>query len=97
MLGLRVVDEVFEMSSESDWHCWNIMQCNNDECLARKQGNKPCWEVASEFEDYRTALNVCSDCLVYVSKQENATLSKEEIETILEKKGICILKKKCLK
>lgn len=74
--------------------CWDIMQCENAACSARENG-KACWEVAGELEDYRSALNICSDCLVYLSQQQNGTLSREEIDEILQKKGVCILQKKC--
>lgn len=97
MLETIVLNEVYGMSPEFNWHCWNIMQCEKEECSARENGDKPCWVVASELEDYRAALNVCSDCLVFVSRQKNTTLSKEEIEEILKKKGVCVLKEKCSK
>ena len=85
------------MTEEFDWHCWKIMQCNNEECSARKHDDKPCWMLARELEDYRTALNVCSDCLVYLSRQNNTILSQDEIKEILRKKGVCVLEKRCKK
>ncbi len=50
--------------------CWEITGCGRqNDCkvwqLAKSNG-KPCWEVVSSFDDYRTALNVCGDCIVSV-------------------------------
>ncbi len=94
MLGQFVFTEVESMSSDSKVSCWNIMQCDNERCSARENG-KACWEVADELDDYRSALNVCSDCLVYLSQHQNSVLSREEIEEILQKKGVCLLMEKC--
>ena len=82
--------------SPIDWLCWKITKCvNTDDCPARERGNIPCWELARELEDYRTILNVCEDCLVYISRHKNSILSEDEIQEIMEKKGVCILAEKC--
>ena len=86
MLGAVVLnDEVGGiMARDFNWSCWKITQCDNKECLARNEENKSCWQIASELGDYRTALNVCTDCLVYLSQHENTILSPDEIQNILE-------------
>jgi len=83
------------VSVSSQYTCWEIMQCGNQRCLARVQRNIPCWEIASKLDDYRSALNVCSDCLVYLSYHKNPILSAQEIEEILKQKGVCILRDRC--
>ncbi|MDH5299394.1 MAG: hypothetical protein OEV91_10285 [Desulfobulbaceae bacterium] len=76
--------------------CWEITKCQGTEaCPARLSAGTPCWEIARELDDYRNALNVCKDCLVYVSKQEQAVLSDADIRTILAKKGVCVLATGC--
>ena len=50
--------------------CWEMTGCGRqDACkvlaLAKLEG-KPCWEVVEAFDDYRSALNVCGDCVVSV-------------------------------
>jgi len=80
----------------TSWHCWEITKCvGTEECPARQSEDIPCWEIAREMDDYRTALNVCKDCIVFISKQGTSTLADEEIERILERKGVCVLMSSC--
>ncbi len=82
--------------SSTEWLCWKITKCfNTENCPARERENIPCWELARELDDYRTVLNVCEDCLVYLSRHKNSVLSEAEIQDIMEKKGVCILKERC--
>lgn len=71
--------------------CWEITGCSKkDKCLVYKQSvlsGRPCWEVVTSFDDYRNALNVCGDCVVYVMKQTSGVLSVAQIEEIMAKKG----------
>ncbi len=81
---------------QSDLTCWDITQCRrSDNCPARLQPDRPCWEIAKEMGDYRSNFKICHDCLVYLTKQANAILSSREIEQILEKKGVCVLASSC--
>lgn len=84
------------MSPETEWQCWKIIGCVNENCPARNQSNRTCWEIASELDDYRTAMNICRDCLVYLAKNKNSILSETEISEILTRKGVCALAEKCL-
>ena len=80
------------MGSQCDLFCWEIMQCeNSDDCPVRENPEKPCWEIARKFEDFRKANNICRDCIVHVLKSENSVLSKQEIHKIMEKKTSCKL------
>ncbi len=45
--------------------------------------------------DYQATLNVCADCLVYLSQHENSILSPDEIKNIIETKRECVLRGKC--
>ena len=86
------------MMIQDEWHCWQITLCGSEEsCLAWKQGleNRPCWEVAQELDDYRSALNVCKDCIVFISKENSAALSEEEVQKIMERKIECVLATQC--
>ncbi|MDA8165650.1 MAG: hypothetical protein M0017_11535 [Desulfobacteraceae bacterium] len=75
--------------------CWKITNCRRNECcLGQHAEEKQCWEVASELDDYRSAMNVCKDCIVYITKQANSVLTEAEITVIMERKG-CILTQKC--
>lgn len=79
------------------WPCWKITGCTKkDQCPAGQQEGKECWEVANEMDDYRASMKICEDCLVYLSKGDNSVLTPEEIETIMAKKGVCVLASKCL-
>lgn len=78
------------MSHKSDIPCWEIMKCESTEsCPARQTPSTPCWEIARDLDDYRSVFNICKDCLVYMLKHENNVLSRQEIDTIIEKKGVC--------
>ncbi|OGR06219.1 MAG: hypothetical protein A2511_03780 [Deltaproteobacteria bacterium RIFOXYD12_FULL_50_9] len=80
------------MIPKSDLPCWEIMRCENPaSCLAHKTPDIPCWEIVRGLDDYRSAFNVCRDCIVYIIKQENVTLPSQEIEVILQTRGVCIL------
>jgi hypothetical protein len=75
--------------------CWKITNCRRQDCcLAEYAGDKQCWEVASEMDDYRSVMNVCSDCIVFIAKQNTTLLSDTEIMGIMESKG-CILTQNC--
>ncbi len=70
-----------------DLACWEIMGCSQKEsCLAAKNPDRPCWMIAGEQNDYRSAFAVCQDCVVFMLKHENTTLSGEEIHAIMDRK-----------
>ncbi len=85
-----------QMAFKNKWLCWEITKCTKIKgCIARNRPEVPCWELARELDDYRTILNVCEDCIVYLSHQKNSVLSEKEIREIMEKKGLCVLAAKC--
>lgn len=64
-------------------HCWEITNCGHDDCFMRQyHGEKQCWEVAGELDDYRSAMDVCRDCIVYLAKQEVPKLTEAEVTVI---------------
>jgi hypothetical protein len=71
--------------------CWEIIGCGKQgKCQVSKMaqaGGRTCWEVVGSFDDYRNALNVCGDCLVYVLHQSQSVLSPSEIADIMAAKA----------
>lgn len=83
------------MSLNSEWPCWEIMQCNPEnarQCPAY-QSSSPCWDVMRKIDAY--SFNICQDCLVYVIKQKDSMLSKEEIMDIMQRKGVDMQGSQC--
>ncbi len=80
------------MQVNGEWPCWEIMKCEgSDNCPAKQNPDKPCWEIASTINDYRSAFNVCKDCIVYLLKQEDTIFTDQELRVIMEKKKACTL------
>jgi hypothetical protein len=80
------------MIPNSEWPCWEIMKCKGTEdCPARQQPERHCWEIARDLDDYRSAFNICQDCIVFMLKNGNSVLSEKEVQTIVEKKVSCTL------
>jgi hypothetical protein len=48
--------------------------------------SKSCWEAIRELDV--CSFNICKDCLVFVTKQQDSIFSKEEILSIMCQKGI---------
>ena len=69
------------------------MKCDeNNKCPVREQPDRMCWEITKEM-DVRS-FDICKDCLVYVSRQEDSRLTKEEILNIMAQKGINVLERR---
>jgi len=80
------------MEQNCDWPCWKIMNCDaSKECLAKSRPDTPCWEIATELNDYRQALDICKDCVVQMLKTGNPILTRQEMETIMTHKANCAL------
>jgi hypothetical protein len=78
------------MSLRSEWPCWEIMKCDDGKkCPAKEQPAKMCWEIILETES--RSFHVCTDCLVYISRQKDCKFSREEILSIMAQKGIDVL------
>jgi hypothetical protein len=80
------------MGEKCDWPCWESMNCDaSKKCPAKTRPETPCWEIARENDDYMHILQICVDCIVHMLKGENATLSENEIQSILLHKANCAL------
>ncbi len=78
------------MERKHDLKCWEIMDCKSDEqqqCPSYRE-ETPCWEVMRKLDS--PCVNVCSDCLVYISHAKNGEtiLSDKEIAYIFRQRGL---------
>ena len=69
-------------------NCWEIMNCDNLDCPARSEPDKPCWEIAKRMGDFRNVSNTCQDCVVFLLKNNPTVLSEKELQEILRQKGL---------
>ena len=76
------------MNSECKCNCWDIMNCDNQDCHARLEPETPCWEVARRIEAYHNVSNTCYDCIVYIFKNELSILSTKKAQNIITKRLI---------
>lgn len=80
------------MIPNSEWPCWEIMKCKGtDTCPARQRPERSCWEIARELDDYRSAFNICQDCIVFMLKEGNTVLTEKEVQNIVKRKVACAL------
>ena len=68
--------------------CWEIMNCDNLDCLARSEPKISCWEIAREVENYHNVSNTCRDCIVYIFKEKTSVLDKKELHLIIKQRGL---------
>ena len=65
------------------------MNCGEDkECPAKKHPDRNCWEIFGAVDS--RSFNICRDCIVYISRQEQSTVSRQEMEEIMLRKGIVV-------
>jgi cell division GTPase FtsZ len=65
------------------------MNCAEDKkCPAKLYPNENCWDIFKEADS--SSFNICQDCIVYITRQEDATLSEKEVEQVMLKKGIAL-------
>ena len=76
------------MISYPNYKCWEIMNCDNLNCPARREPETPCWEIAKRVEDYRNVSNTCKDCIVYILKEKTSVLDKKELHLIIKQRGL---------
>jgi hypothetical protein len=63
------------------------MQCDPEtRCPAKEIAGEECWDIMGSHNP--CAFNICRDCLVYVAKKKDSSLSPEEVISILTKKGL---------
>jgi hypothetical protein len=74
------------------------MQCDESErCSARIDPETPCWEIIGRLGDYRSACDICRDCIVRVLKTGISVLTAEEVNSIVKAKTGCKLGQKLKK
>ena len=70
---------------QATMQCWEITQCKKKgNCLCAKNSKIFCWELSREYSP--DSFHICCDCLVYVAKQNNSTLTDAEFYFIMEKR-----------
>ena len=74
------------MASYPNFKCWEIMNCGELDCPARREPETPCWEIAKRTEDFRNVSNTCKDCVVYLLKEETSVLRKKELQDIMKQR-----------
>ena len=50
---------------------------------------KYCWEMAREHGDFRSAFNICDDCIVFILKHGTTILSEKEVRSIEKREVSC--------
>ena len=75
------------MTSYSDLKCWEIVNCDHWDCLARTEPETPCWQLAKKVDSFRDVSNTCRDCIVYILQRNASVFSKKEIREILGHRG----------
>ena len=76
------------MVSYPNYICWEIMNCDILDCLARFEPETPCWEIAKRTNSFNNVSNTCEDCIVYILKEEANLLSKKELHNIIIERGM---------
>ena len=74
------------MDLDSNYKCWEIMNCDNLNCPARREPETPCWEIAKRVEAYHNVSNTCRDCVVYILIKETSVLSMNKLKNLIEQK-----------
>ena len=75
-----------------NFKCWEIVHCDNLDCLARMEPETPCWEIAKRFESYHNVSNTCRDCAVYILLKETPLLSIGHLKNTEKGHQVCITK-----
>ena len=71
------------MTLYTDLKCWEIINCDHCDCLARNEPETPCWKIAKRVGSFRDVSNTCRDCIVYLLQNETSVISNKEIFEIL--------------
>jgi hypothetical protein len=78
------------MAANNALSYWGIEKCKGVVSFSTQEHpDKPCWEMAREADDFRSAFNICEDCLVYVLKNGTKLLSEQEIHSIGNREVRC--------
>ena len=72
------------MVSYPAYKCWEVMDCDNLDCPARREPKIPCWEIARRGETYHNLSNTCRDCVVYMLNEERSIVSIQKLQNIMK-------------
>ena len=71
------------MAVNSGEQYWEHEECGEVAGFSTKEfPEKPCWKMASEVNSFRSAFNICDDCIVFVTQNGYSVLSEKEIRSI---------------
>ena len=76
------------MDSNIDLKCWEIINCDHWDCLARCEPETPCWQIAKRVGSFRDFSNTCRDCIVYLLKRTASAITQKELQEILKQRGL---------
>ena len=78
------------MTLNSALRFWGKEKCKGVVGFSTEEySEKPCWEMAREIGDFRSAFNICEDCIVFLLKNGTTLLSEQEIRSIGNRKVSC--------
>ena len=63
--------------------CWEMMRCADGNCLAYKNQEVSCWELARERNHLQSVYGICADCIVYLSQREPPVFTDRQLDEIL--------------
>ena len=70
------------MTLYNDLNCWEIINCDHWDCLARNEPETPCWQIAKRVGSFRDVSNTCRG-IIFLLQNETSVISKKEVEEIL--------------
>ena len=76
------------MDTSFGYNCWDIMNCDNQECHARREPETPCWEIAQRTNSFHNISNTCDDCIVFVFKNNLTFFSTEKGQTFFNQRTL---------
>ncbi len=70
------------------YNCWDIMNCDNQECHARREPETPCWEIAKRSNSFQNFSNTCDDCIVFIFKNNLTFFSTEKGQKFINQRTL---------
>ena len=59
----------------NEMFCWEVTNCQKKEaCVAFKNPQKQCWELAQEIQSFQHEMSICYDCIVCGAKKVSLAL-----------------------
>ena len=78
------------MGISFNYNCWDIMNCDNQDCHARREPETPCWDIARRTESFHSISNTCYDCIVYIFKNDLTFFSTEKGQNLINQRTLLI-------